>query len=97
MNNRSSRTEHWDAVSFVISSNYRILVIDHLAKQPEIPSQIPSNEHILIEHISRALRELRKKDLVELQVPEDQEKERFYGITKKGEQVWHQMQTAGFV
>ena len=97
MNNRDSRTVHWNAVSFVISSNYRVLVLDHLAEKPEIPSQISSNEYILIEHISRALRELRENGLVELRVPEGQAKERFYGITEKGEQAWHQMQTVDLI
>jgi DNA-binding HxlR family transcriptional regulator len=93
----SSRTDRWDAISFVISSDYRTLVLSRLAAGPEIPSQITADahEHVLIEHVSRAVRELRDRELVELRVPNDQEKYRFYGLTEQGKQVWQRMHTAG--
>ena len=97
MDETESRIERWDTISFVISSNYRMLVLDQLANGPEIPSQINADEHVLIEHVSRALRELRDRELVELRVPDDQEKHRFYGLTEQGERVWHRMQTTGIV
>ena len=96
-NETGSQTEHWNAISFVISSDYRVLVIEQLANGPEIPSQIDADEHehVLIEHVSRALRELREQGLVELLVPEHQQKRRRYGLTDRGERVWHRMHTAG--
>ena len=99
MDETESRTDRWDAVSFVISSNYRMLVFDQLATGPEIPSRITGDEHdhVLIEHVSRALRELRDQELVELLVPDEQEKHRFYGLTEQGERVWQQMHTADIV
>jgi DNA-binding HxlR family transcriptional regulator len=91
---RPDRTEQWDTVSFVISSHYRVLVLDQLAHGPEIPSRITVDERILIEHVSRAVRELRDRELVELRVPEEQEKHRLYGLTNRGERIWQQMETA---
>jgi DNA-binding HxlR family transcriptional regulator len=97
MDENELQTERWDTISFVISSNYRLLVLDQLAAGPEIPSRITADdhEHLLTEHVSRALGELRDRELVELRVPDDQEKNRFYGLTEQGEQVWQWMQTAG--
>ena len=99
MDETESRTDRWDTISFVISSNYRVLVLDQLAAGPEIPSRISADdhEHVLIEHVSRALGQLRDRELVELLVPDEQEKHRFYGLTEQGERVWQQMHTAGLV
>jgi DNA-binding MarR family transcriptional regulator len=74
-----------------------VLVLEQLAQAPEIPSRINADEHVLIEHVSRALRELCDQELVELLVPDDQEKHRLYGLTEQGERVWHRMQTTGIV
>ena len=97
MDENEPQTERWDTISFVISSDYRLLVLDQLVAGPEIPSRIKGDdhEHVLIEHVSRALGELRDRELVELRVPDDQEKHRFYGLTERGEQVWQWMHTAG--
>lgn len=97
MDESEPQTEHWDTISFVISSNYRLLVLNQLAAGPEIPSRITADDHdhVLTEHVSRALGELRDQELVELRVPDDQEKYRFYGLTERGERVWQWMQTAG--
>jgi DNA-binding HxlR family transcriptional regulator len=94
-----SRTDRWDTISFVISSDYRLLVLDQLAHGPEIPSRITADEYerVLIEHVSRAVRELREQGLVELLVPEDQYKHRLYGLTERGKRVWQRMQTANLV
>lgn len=97
MDETESRTDRWDTISFVISSRYRVLVLDQLAQDPEIPSRITADEHVLIEHVSRALRELREQELVTLLVPDDQEKGRLYGLTERGERIWQRMQTANLV
>lgn len=99
MDEIESRTDCWDAISFVISSDYRVLVLDQLATGPEIPSRITADDrdHVLVEHVSRALRELREQGLVTLLVPEEQDKRRFYGQTERGKRVWQQIQTANLV
>jgi DNA-binding HxlR family transcriptional regulator len=96
MNESEPQTERWDTISFVISSDYRLLVLDQLAG-PEIPSRITTDgdEHVLTEHVTRALSELRDRELVELHVLDDQEEYRFYRLTEGGEQVWQWMHTAG--
>lgn len=90
-------TGEWDEIGFVISSRYRIAVLKRLADGPATPSQLASDSGLAIAHISRALRGLRERDLVELLVPEDRKKGRVYGITEKGEAIWEQIQSKNLV
>jgi DNA-binding transcriptional ArsR family regulator len=78
----------WDEISFVISSRYRVAVLERLVESPATPSQIASESSLPISHVSRALQELRDRSLVELLVSEDRKKGRVYGITIDAEQVW---------
>jgi DNA-binding MarR family transcriptional regulator len=78
----------WDNISFVISSQYRIAVLQRLAEGPATPSQIADTADVGIAHVSRALQELRDRDLVELLVSEERRKGRVYGITEAGSEVW---------
>lgn len=77
---------NWDALGFVDASKYRTHVVEVLADGPEIPSQIATDE-VPQPHISRTLSELREESIVELLVPEDRAKGRYYGLTEKGETV----------
>lgn len=86
-------SDEWNSIGFVISSNYRVTVLRRLNEGPATPSQIASDEDIAITHVSRALRELGERDLVELLVPENRRKGRVYGITEKGERIWKEMQS----
>lgn len=86
-------TEVWDEIGFVISSRYRVAVLERLAQGPATPSQIATDSELAIAHISRSLRRLRERDLVELLVSEDRKKGRVYGITDRGDQIWSQIQT----
>jgi DNA-binding MarR family transcriptional regulator len=86
-------SDEWNAIGFVISSNYRVTVLRRLNDGPATPSQIANDEDIAITHVSRALRELGERDLVELLVPENRRKGRVYGITEKGERIWEEMQS----
>ena len=86
-------SDEWNAIGFVISSNYRVTVLRRLNEGPATPSQIANDEDIAITHVSRALRELGERDLVELLVPENRRKGRVYGITEKGERIWKEMQS----
>lgn len=90
-------TEEWDEIGFVISSRYRVAVLRRLAEGPATPSQLASDSGLAIAHISRALRRLRDRDLVELLVSEDRKKGRVYGITEKGERIWEQIQAENMV
>lgn len=83
--------DEWDVIGYVISSRYRIVVLRGLATGPATPSQLASDAGVAITHVSRALRGLRERTLVELLVPEERKKGRVYGITEQGNQVWEQI------
>ncbi|ELZ97994.1 transcription regulator [Haloferax mucosum ATCC BAA-1512] len=78
----------WDDIGFVISSRYRVSVLDRLADGPATPTQIASDSESAVSHVSRALQELRDRSLVELLVPEQRRKGRVYGITDDAESLW---------
>ncbi|WP_081814430.1 winged helix-turn-helix domain-containing protein [Haloferax mediterranei] len=75
-------------MGFVISSRYRISVLNRLSEGPATPTQIASDSESAVAHVSRALQELRDRSLVELLVPEQRRKGRVYGITDDAEGLW---------
>lgn len=81
-------SNEWDAVSYVISSRYRIETLERLAEGPATPSLISDDRELSITHVSRALQELRELELVDLLVSEDRKKGRVYGATERGLSVW---------
>lgn len=85
-------TPEWDTISYVISSQYRVIVLRRLSEGPATPSQIASDAEMATAHISRALGGLRDHDLVELLVSEDRRKGRVYGITEAGTDVWSRIE-----
>ncbi len=78
----------WDEVSYVISSSYRVKVLQRLADSPATPSGISDDTDCPIAHVSRALQGLRERELVDLLVSENRQKGRVYGITDHGEMIW---------
>lgn len=80
--------DDWDVVGYVISSRYRVAVLSRLDESPATPSQIAADEDLSVSPVSRALRDLRERDLVELLVPEERRKGRVYGITSRGSETW---------
>ncbi|QLG29783.1 helix-turn-helix transcriptional regulator (plasmid) [Halorarum halophilum] len=86
-------SDDWDVVGYVISSRYRVAVLGRLADGPATPSGIADDEDLAVTHVSRALRGLRERDLVELLVPEERRKGRVYGITEDGRETWNLIQT----
>lgn len=89
MSNETS--DKWDAIGFVISSQYRLAVVRNLSEGPATPSRIADEEDYQISHISNALTALRNRSLVELLVPEERKKGRIYRLTESGERVWRQI------
>ncbi|WP_148414208.1 winged helix-turn-helix domain-containing protein [Haloferax sp. KTX1] len=83
----------WDDVGFVISSHYRVSVLERLSEGPATPTQIAADSESAVAHVSRALQELRDRSLVELLVPEQRRKGRVYGITDDAENIWNVIQT----
>lgn len=86
-------TDDWDIVGYVISSRYRVAVLSRLSDSPATPSGIADDESLAVTHVSRALRGLRERGLVELLVPEERRKGRVYGITEEGRKAWNLIQT----
>jgi DNA-binding transcriptional ArsR family regulator len=81
----------WDLIGFVISSQYRVAVVRHLAEGPATPSRIAAEEGYRVAHVSKALSALRDRSVVELLVPEERTKGRIYGLTPKGERTWERI------
>ncbi len=81
-------SDNWDEVSYVISSSYRVKVLQRLADSPATPSTIADDTGRPITHISRSLQGLREHELVDLLVSEERQKGRVYGITDRGEAIW---------
>ncbi|WP_178915286.1 helix-turn-helix transcriptional regulator [Natronomonas gomsonensis] len=90
-------TDDWDEIGFIISSKYRISVLNRLVEGPATPSKISEDEDISIASVSHALKQLRERDLVELLVDEDRRKGRVYGITERGERLWTEIQNRELV
>jgi DNA-binding MarR family transcriptional regulator len=87
--------DEWDLIGFVISSKYRIAVLETLSASPSTPSSIASETGLPITHISRALRGLRERSLVELLVSKHKKKGRIYGITEEGRHLWTRIEAEG--
>lgn len=90
-------TTDWDEISYVISSQYRVIVLQQLAETPAMPSQIAAETGQNLSNVSRALQHLRSHDLVELLVPENRRKGRVYGITERGERLWARIEAENLV
>lgn len=87
----------WDDIGFVISSRYRIAVLERLEQGPATPSRIAEDSGLAIAHVSRALGRLRDRSLVELLVPEARKKGRVYGVTERGTEVLEQIHAQNMV
>ncbi|ACV10655.1 transcription regulator [Halorhabdus utahensis DSM 12940] len=81
-------TSDWDEIGYVVSSKYRVKVLQRLSESPAPPSTIAEDTGCAVSHISRALQDLRDRNLVELLVPESRKKGRIYGMTDRGQDVW---------
>lgn len=88
-------TEPWEETGFVISSGYRMSVLRQLSDGPETPSGLAEASDLHVSHVSRALRRLRDRDLVDLMVPEDTRKGRVYAATDAGRDVWNHVEEEG--
>ncbi|TLZ72508.1 MAG: winged helix-turn-helix transcriptional regulator, partial [Methanobacteriota archaeon] len=79
-----SRGHVWSDFSFVVSSGYRERVLTSLAPKPKVPRQLAGETDLRIGHVSRALRELSGRGLVECLTPEVRARGRLYGLTSDG-------------
>jgi DNA-binding MarR family transcriptional regulator len=75
----------WELLSFM-QAKVRRMTLDELECSPKTPSSIADSTGEHLSHISRALKELHEKGLVDCMTP-SQSKNRFYQITSKGKEV----------
>ena len=74
---------------YVLNSKYRSRVVGHLATEPPAtPKEIADAIDEPRPHVSRALSELRERDVVELRVPESRTVGRYYALTRRGVDLW---------
>lgn len=83
-----------DVLAYILSSKYRLHVLEHLAEQGTArPGEIADSTGDPRPHVSRALTELREKGVVQLQVPESRNVGRYYALTEVGETAWPKIRT----
>ena len=75
----------WELVSFA-QAQLRRICLESLTKGPKTPAAIAKLSKEDLPHVSRALRELTEKGLVECLTP-NAAKNRIYGITPKGKEI----------
>ncbi len=75
----------WEILSFA-KGRTRRKCLEALSSGPKMPENIAKSSDEHLSHISRALRELADKELVECLTPKAN-KNRIYRITKKGNEV----------
>lgn len=90
-------TVDWDEIGYIISSRYRVIVLQQLAEGPSTPTQLAAETGQNLSNVSRALQHLRSRDLVELLVPESRKKGRVYSITDKGTHLWDRLEAENLV
>lgn len=83
------KVSKWYFTSYVNASNYRKKVVNCLIEKAMTPREIEKQINIKISHISRTLKELKEKGLVECLSPEIR-KHKLYSLTKKGKKLLHQ-------
>ena len=76
----------WETVSYVFSSELRLKILLELSKSKNTPKQLSLSLKHPMSHVSKALKQLNEKQLVECLTP-DRKKGRLYNITELGGQV----------
>jgi DNA-binding MarR family transcriptional regulator len=94
---RGPMSDDWDEVGYVISSTYRIKVLQRLSESAAPTSKIAEDIDCANSHVSRALSDLRERGLVDLLVPESRKKGRIYGITDRGREIWETIEAQNLV
>lgn len=77
---------NWELKGYINSSKYRLRIIQALVKEPKTPKQLEDELNIKISHISRALKELSDKGIVECLTPA-LHKHKYYGLTLIGKRI----------
>ena len=76
----------WDDIGYIMASNYRKLIVEKLTNKNYIPSRLAKELKIQLSHISRALSELKSKNVVEC-LNETSKKGKIYTLTELGKKI----------
>ena len=71
---------------YIISSSYREKSVRSLNKCDKIPTDLAKDIGIRTNHVSKVLRELKNRDIVEC-INENKRKNRVYRLTQKGQDI----------
>ncbi|MBS3076274.1 winged helix DNA-binding protein [Candidatus Pacearchaeota archaeon] len=80
-----NKETNWEDIGFIISSEYRKKVLKNL-ENPKTPSSISKETNINKTHISKTLKELNSKKLIECLNPKAV-KGKFFVITEEGKDI----------
>ena len=76
---------NWELYSFVVRSKRRVQILKCLEK-PKTPTQIAKEIKSSVSHVSRTLREFKKRKLVKCMTPEEKIG-RIYTLTNTGKEI----------
>lgn len=80
----------WEIVGYIMASKYRQAIIKKLSRKNYLPSKIVDETGYHFSHISRALKQLKKKGLV-VCLNKNSKKGRIYSLTEKGTELYQLM------
>jgi len=84
---KQKERELWILYSFVVVSTPKTIIVKLLRGKPLTPTQIQRETKLNLSHISRLLKGLKEKDIVECLNPE-QRKGKLYSLTEKGSWIY---------
>ena len=76
----------WNDVGYIMASKYREEIIKKLSNRNYLPSVLAKEIKKQLAHVSRALKELKDKNLVEC-LNEDSKKGKIYTLTEYGKEL----------
>ena len=90
-------TQTWDNVSYIVSSTYRTAVCGRLIEGAATPSTIAEDTDLELAHVSRSVKQLRERGIVDLLVSESTKKGRVYGASDTGRAAYALAEEQGMV
>lgn len=82
----------WDDIGYILASNYRKLIIEKLKSKNYLPSKLAKELGIQLSHISRALSELKSKNVVEC-LNKSSKKGKIYTLTEFGKELLEKIES----
>jgi len=80
----------WDLIGFIKASQYRLSILRSLEKRQKTPSELRSELNLYISHVSKTLKELVDRNLVEC-LTSKLKKGKIFTITEEGRALMAQI------